>query len=220
MVRVLLQDIIEDLGFEDLPANWNSFDLESFSNSKKLWDYQQKAAENAIKVLYRYFGDFRDYQVDEGLERSQERKKRFFQWYEDNGLAEDLSIKLYKKKNNIYNLLTEYYPYKDRKIHCEHLIDRMCFWMATGSGKSLVNIKLIKILKGLIERGEIPPWDILVLTHRDNLIGQLKRHADEFNYVNNETYIRLKELKEYAEIKRQRTLFRNGEQPLSTREMS
>ncbi len=51
MVRIFLQDIIEDLRFEDLPSNWNSFDLESFSKNKKLWDYQQSAVKNAIKVL-------------------------------------------------------------------------------------------------------------------------------------------------------------------------
>jgi len=57
MPRVLLQGIIEDLRFEDLPANWNSFDLESFSKSKKLWDYKQKALKNSIKVLWKYFED-------------------------------------------------------------------------------------------------------------------------------------------------------------------
>lgn len=211
MVGVLLQDIIEYPRFEDLPTNWNSFDLESFSKTKSLWDYQQKAAENAIKVLYRYFEDFTDYQGDEGLEKSHARKRSFFQWYKDNGLEEDLSIKLDKRKRNIYNLLTAYYPQEDRKIAYQHFINRMCFWMATGSGKSLVIIKLIQILKGLIERREIPPWDILVLTHRDDLIQQLKRHVDEFNYANNEIHIRLKELKEYPEVKRQQTLFKNEE---------
>ena len=42
MIRVFSQNIIEEsVKFEDLPANWNSFDIESFSKSKKLWDYQQ-----------------------------------------------------------------------------------------------------------------------------------------------------------------------------------
>ena len=44
MARILLQNIIEESKrFEDLPANWNSFDLEKFSRNKKLWDYQQKS---------------------------------------------------------------------------------------------------------------------------------------------------------------------------------
>ncbi|MEA2065596.1 MAG: DEAD/DEAH box helicase family protein [Thermotogota bacterium] len=212
MARVLLQDTIEDSRkFEDLPPSWNSFDLETFSKSKKLWDYQQKATENAINVLCKYFEDFVDYQAGESLEKTQERKQRFFQWYEDNGLEEDLSIKLDKRKRNVYNLLTTYYPQDNEGIPYEHLINRMCFWMATGSGKSLVILKLIQVLKALIERGEIPPWDILVLTHRDDLIQQLKRHVDEFNYANDEIHIRLRELKEYPGVKRQQTLFRSEE---------
>ncbi len=57
MTTIFLQDIIEDSRFEDLPPSWNSFDLETFSKSKRLWDYQQKAVENGIKVLCRYFED-------------------------------------------------------------------------------------------------------------------------------------------------------------------
>ena len=77
MARMFLQDIIENLGFEDLPYNWNSFDLESFSKSKKLWDYQRDALKNAIKVLKKYFEDFVDYQGGEKLEANQKRKKKF-----------------------------------------------------------------------------------------------------------------------------------------------
>ncbi len=31
MPKIFLQDMIENLRFEDLPSNWNSFDLENFS---------------------------------------------------------------------------------------------------------------------------------------------------------------------------------------------
>ncbi|NIN99778.1 MAG: DEAD/DEAH box helicase family protein, partial [Anaerolineae bacterium] len=55
------------------------------------------------------------------------------------------------------------------------------FWMATGSGKTLILVKLIELLKRLIELQEIPDYDILVLTHRDDLIAQLKTHVQEFN---------------------------------------
>jgi len=206
MARIFLRDIIEDFRFEDLPYNWNSFDLESFSKSKKLWDYQIDAVKNAIKVLRKYYEDFVDYKKSEILEVNQERKQKFLKWYKDNELFENLDIKLDKRKRNIFNLLTEYYIYEDKKISYEHFINRMCFWMATGSGKTLVIIKLIQILGELIKRNEIPPYDILVLTHRDDLIEQLKKHVDEFNYAN-ETKIILKELKDYPEVKRQIMLF-------------
>ncbi|HAJ33195.1 MAG TPA: restriction endonuclease subunit R [Candidatus Atribacteria bacterium] len=207
MARIFLQNIIEESKrFGDLPANWNSFGLEKFSKTKKLWDYQQKAVKNAITILWKYFEDFSDYQEGERLEVNQERKRRFFKWYKDNGLEEKLDIKLDKRKRNIYNLLTEYYQQEDSKIPYENFTNRMCFWMATGSGKTLVIIKLIQILKELIERKEIPSYDILFLTHRDDLIEQLKKHVGEFNYAN-ETKIDLRELKEYPEVKRQRNLF-------------
>ena len=205
-MKILLQDMTEDLRFEDLPPAWNTFDLESFSKDKRLWDYQQNALKNAIKVLWKYFEDFVDYQEKENSEINGERKKDFFKWYQDNGLEENLDIGLDRRKRNIYNLLTEYYPQDNGKIPYEHFINRMSFWMATGSGKSLVIIKLIEILIQLMERKEIPSYDILILTHRDDLIEQLKKHVDEFNYAN-ETKIILKELKEYPEVKRQRTLF-------------
>ena len=207
MTRRYLQNTIEESKmFSDLPTNWNSFDLENFSKTKKLWDYQQKAVKNAITILWKYFEDFADYQEGERLEVNQERKQKFFKWYKDNGLEEKIDIKLDKRKRNIYNLLTEYYPYEDSKVSYKHFINRMCFWMATGSGKTLVIIKLIQILKELMKRKETPSYDILFLTHRDDLIEQLKKLVDEFNY-RNETKIDLKELKEYPEVKRQRNLF-------------
>jgi len=112
MTGIFLQNIIEDIKFEDLPANWNSFDLEIFSRNKSLWDYQQQALKNAIKALWKYFENIVDYQENENLEISQERKQKFFQWYRNNGLEKNVDIKLDKRKRRIYNLLNEYYPYK------------------------------------------------------------------------------------------------------------
>lgn len=223
MVKVFLQKIIDDLRFDNLPPNWNSFDLNSFSKSKNLWDYQQDAVENAIKVLWKYFEDFVDYQENGRLELNLERKQKFFEWYKDNGLEEDLDIRL--KNNTIKNrslirLLNEYYDsqveplrrYKRSIFDYENFINRMCFWMATGSGKTLVLIKIIQNLKKLMERGEVPPYDILILTYRDDLIDQLKEHVGEFNYANSECFIRLRGLKEYETVKRENpTLFKDNE---------
>jgi len=211
MNKLFLRDMAEDLQYENLPLNWKTFDLETFSKDKKLWDYQQDAVRNAIKVLWKYYEDFIDYHKNERVVANKDRKARFLEWYKDNGLnqEDDLDIKLDKRKRNIYKLLMEYsddFPQENGKISYEHFINRMCFWMATGSGKSLVIIKLIQILIQLIERGEIPPYDILILTHRDDLIEQLKNHVREFNGAN-ENQIILKELKEYPEVKREPSLF-------------
>jgi type III restriction enzyme len=211
MARVFLQNIIEDTPYEDLPPNWNSFDLRSFSKYKTLWGYQQDAIKNALRALWKYYEDFHDFAKDENSDVNQ-KKKKLFDWYKDNGLEDDLSIRLDKRKRNIYSLLTEYYPYENGKISYEHFINRMCFWMATGSGKSLVIIKLIQFLRDLIRLNEIPPYDILVLTHRDDLIEQLKRHIYEFNYANTEIHIKLRDLKSYDLVKRENpTLFKDNE---------
>jgi len=206
MANIFLQDIIEDISLSILPYNWNFFELKSFSKDKHLWDFQQKAVENALKLLWKYYEDIKDFQKGEELSTNEERKKKLFEWYRDNGLEDDLDIRLDKRSRRIFNLLTEYYLSIDGKIPYWNYINRMCFWMATGSGKTLVIIKLIKILKQLMARGEVPEYDILFLTHRDDLIEQFKRMVDEVNYANAEK-IELRELKEYPEVKRQRYLF-------------
>ena len=136
MTRVFLQNIIEESKrFSDLPANWNSFDLEKFSKSKKLWDYQQKAVKNAITILWKYFEDFVDYHEDERVEINQERKQKFFKLYKDNGLEEKLDINLDKRKRNIYHLLTEYYPYEGRKFLMSILSTECVFGWRREVGK-------------------------------------------------------------------------------------
>jgi len=81
-MKIFLQDMIENLRFEDLPLAWNTFDLESFSKDKRLWDYQQNALKNAIKVLWKYFENYADYQEKEKLDVNVERKKRcYYQTY-------------------------------------------------------------------------------------------------------------------------------------------
>ena len=85
-------------------------------------------------------------------------------------MEENLDIKLDKRRRNIYSLLTEYYPQEDGKISYEYFINRMSFWMATGSGKTLIIIKLIQILNDLIKSGEIPPYDNLSDEQKEKII--------------------------------------------------
>jgi superfamily II DNA or RNA helicase len=70
----------------------------------------------------------------------------------------------------------------------------MGFWMATGSGKTLVIVKLIEVLWTLMGRDEILACDVLVLTHREDLLKQLREHVNAYNAAGNPLYIRLKEL--------------------------
>ena len=52
MSRTLLQEMVEGKTYESLPANWSSFDLKSFSRQKQLWDNQQQARRQMIRVEY------------------------------------------------------------------------------------------------------------------------------------------------------------------------
>jgi hypothetical protein len=201
MSRVYLQELVDDIRFDGLPVNWNAFDIGAFSHTKTLWDYQRKAVENAIKALWKYYEDFHDYQAGEKADANLERKQKFFRWYRDNGLDESLDIPL-AKDHRLARLLGEYYTVTNEKISYEQFINRACFWMATGSGKTLVLVKLIEVLRGLIHRGEIPAHDILILSCRDDLIEQLKKHVHEFNAARSGLFIHLRELREYADAKR------------------
>lgn len=201
MSRIYLQDMVDDIQFDDLPVNWSEFDIGGFSRTKTLWDYQRRAVENAIKALWKYYEDFHDYHAGETADANRERKQKFHEWYQDNGLDEPLDIPL-SETHKLRNLLDEYYTIADERISYDQFINRACFWMATGSGKTLVLVKLIEVLRGLIQRGEIPPNDILILTHRDDLIEQLKKHVHEFNQAHSNLFITLRELREYADAKR------------------
>lgn len=168
MATFILQDSIQSLSFEDLPANWNTFDIKSFSTNKSLYDYQQKAVENAVKVLWQYYENQHDYLQKEPLETRHDRKEKFYHWYENNGLNKDLDVTLSSKIRDLYvndrKDYTDDFTLRNGKISYQQFINRMSFWMATGSGKSLVLVKLIEILKELVKRKEIPNNDILILT--------------------------------------------------------
>lgn len=196
-VHLILQSMIEEINFDDLPINWSMLDTVSFSKHKKLWDFQQDALKNAVKCLYLYFKEC------EG------KKSEFYRRYELNGLEKDVAEKLgvnaSKLKRKIADILQQYYPVEDGKIKFEHFINRAAFWMATGSGKTLLIVKLVEILKRLMEFDEIPRKDVLILTHREDLISQLKKHVEEFNELALERgfKITLVELTEYERVKRE-----------------
>ena len=128
----------------------------------------------------------------------------------------DLDIPLDRSsvaRRKLSALLQKYYQ-ADESGEClpyVQFINRMSFWMATGSGKTLVIVKMIELLHSLMLRGEIPAHDILVLAHRDDLLEQLRQHVDEFN-TEGRLYIRLRELREYAEIRRESPSLFHGQE--------
>jgi len=198
MNKLYLQNIVEDISFENLPAKWQGFDFGRFSKDKTLFDFQQNALKNSLKALYLFF---KDKKAD---------KKALFEHYRLNGLEEDIDYDLKKKQDSkTAKYLLEYpedYPAVDNKISFAHFINRMSFWMATGSGKTLIIVKLIELLGKLIAEKELPARDILFLAHRDDLLDQFKNHVEEFNSFNFDTKINLKNLRDYESVKRENTL--------------
>ncbi len=198
MSKLYLQNIVDNISFETLPITWQGFDFERFSKDKTLFDFQQNALKNALRGLWLFF---KDKNAD---------KQSLFNHYQLNGLEENFDYDLKKREGKkTAKYLLEYdrdYPAIDSKIPFSHFINRMSFWMATGSGKTLVIVKLIELLGLLISKGEIPKNDILFLAHRDDLLDQFKNHVEEFNSFNFDTKINLKNLKDYESVKRENAL--------------
>jgi superfamily II DNA or RNA helicase len=113
-------------------------------------------------------------------------KQRLVEYYENKGFNEN--------------------DFKKEKLTIDKLLNRASFWMATGSGKSIVMIKLIEILKQMSEKEYIPANDILILAPTQKILEQLKAQVALFNTYSH-TKIDLISLKEYERVKRQGNLF-------------
>jgi len=197
-MRLYLQNIVDDISFENLPEKWQAFDFARFSKDKTLFDFQKQGLQNALKALWFYF---KDKKAD---------KQDLFTHYQANGFTENFDYDLKKREGKkTAKYLLEYdkdYPATDSKIPFAHFINRMSFWMATGSGKTLIIVKLIELLGKLIAKKELPARDILFLAHRDDLLDQFKNHVEEFNSFNFDTKINLKNLRDYESVKRENAL--------------
>jgi DNA or RNA helicases of superfamily II len=180
-----LKTILDTL--KDVEEVWYAIDLSAFSSKKTLFDYQKNALENAIKGLYYFYS------------KCGGNKEEFFENVYKGILPETLPT----RNKKLIDLLKEGgFVVDENKFPTYQIINRMGFWMATGSGKTLVIVKLIELLSGLMNLKLIPQKDILFLTHRDDLIGQFKGHVKEFNEgrMPSKT-IELYELKDYEDVK-------------------
>ena len=86
------------------------------------------------------------------------------------------------KINDINNIFQTYKNSVDKCYHKDFdllntisginslFFKQMCFWMATGSGKTLVIIKLIEMLSMLILDKKIPNYDIMISSANDTII--------------------------------------------------
>ena len=189
MPTPLLEPITQTLNYGDLPETWRVPEIERFSAHKTLYDYQEDALRRAARALYLYYGKGEnDYHVGEPQATDNARKLSLTNLY-DHSLLNDFSVKKHEtkadrqnlKENPVFKILSEFITPLDEEIPYQHLINRMCFWMATGSGKTLVMVKLVEHLHRLMEQREIPHHNILILAPSEYLIGQIRRTIEEFN---------------------------------------
>ncbi len=140
-------------------------DFKSFDNNKELLDYQQQALTNAFRMLVAYFRDFK------------ENKKEFYAFYQKHYAFANCDFA--KKKLN--PLLKSHFKVENHCVSFENFINRLAFYMATGSGKTIVIIKLVELLSVAIRMGLIPKKNIMFFSANEHLIKQFEKEIEKYN---------------------------------------
>ncbi|NHA90734.1 restriction endonuclease subunit R, partial [Helicobacter pylori] len=180
--------VAQKLAEEELDANeindpLEMLDFKSFDSNKELLDYQQQALINAFRVLTAYFRDFK------------ENKKEFYAFYQK--YYSFANCDFAKKKLN--PLLKSHFKVENGCVKFENFINRLAFYMATGSGKTIVIIKLVELLSVAIRMGLIPKKNIMFFSANENLIKQFKKEIEKYN--RNKDYSKQIDFKNLKNIK-------------------
>ncbi|MGL2575415.1 DEAD/DEAH box helicase family protein [Helicobacter pylori] len=162
--------VAQKLAEEELNANeindpLEMLDFKSFDNNKELLDYQQQALINAFRMLVAYFRDFK------------ENKKEFYAFYQKHYSFANCDSA--KKKLN--HLLKSHFKVENHCVRFENFINRLAFYMATGSGKTIVIIKLVELLSVAMGMGLIPKKNIMFFSANENLIKQFEKEIEKYN---------------------------------------
>ncbi|GAA9730654.1 DEAD/DEAH box helicase family protein [Helicobacter pylori] len=162
--------VVQKLAEEELNTNkinepLEMLDFKSFDSNKELLDYQQQALINAFRVLVAYFRDFK------------ENKKEFYAFYQKHYSFANCDFA--KKKLN--PLLKSHFKVENHCVSFENFINRLAFYMATGSGKTIVIIKLVELLSVAIRMGLIPKKNIMFFSANEHLIKQFEKEIEKYN---------------------------------------
>ncbi|WRC11944.1 DEAD/DEAH box helicase family protein [Helicobacter pylori] len=162
--------VAQKLAEEELNANeindpLEMLDFKSFDSNKELLDYQQQALINAFRMLTAYFRDFK------------ENKKEFYAFYQKHYSFANCDFA--KKKLN--PLLKSHFKVENHCVRFENFINRLAFYMATGSGKTIVIIKLVELLSVAIRMGLIPKKNIMFFSANEHLIKQFEKEIEKYN---------------------------------------
>ncbi|MFP6196290.1 DEAD/DEAH box helicase family protein [Helicobacter pylori] len=155
----------EELNTNEINEPLEMLDFKSFDNNKELLDYQQQALINAFRMLIAYFRDFK------------ENKKEFYAFYQKHYSFANCDFA--KKKLN--PLLKSHFKVENHCVSFENFINRLAFYMATGSGKTIVIIKLVELLSVAIRMGLIPKKNIMFFSANEHLIKQFEKEIEKYN---------------------------------------
>ncbi|WRG88190.1 DEAD/DEAH box helicase family protein [Helicobacter pylori] len=155
----------EELNTNEINEPLERLDFKSFDSNKELLDYQQQALINAFRMLVAYFRDFK------------ENKKEFYAFYQKHYSFANCDFA--KKKLN--PLLKNSFKVENHCVSFENFINRLAFYMATGSGKTIVIIKLVELLSVAIRMGLIPKKNIMFFSANENLIKQFEKEIEKYN---------------------------------------
>ncbi|WP_154413244.1 DEAD/DEAH box helicase family protein [Helicobacter pylori] len=160
------QKLAEDeLNTNEINEPLERLDFKSFDSNKELLDYQQQALINAFRMLVAYFRDFK------------ENKKEFYAFYQKHYSFANCDF-THKKLNP---LLKSHFKVENQRVSFENFINRLAFYMATGSGKTIVIIKLVELLSVAIRMGLIPKKNIMFFSTNENLIKQFEKEIEKYN---------------------------------------
>ncbi|GAA9367017.1 DEAD/DEAH box helicase family protein [Helicobacter pylori] len=160
------QKLAEDeLNANEINEPLERLDFKSFDNNKELLDYQQQALINAFRMLVAYFRDFK------------ENKKEFYAFYQKHYSFANCDF-AHKKLNP---LLKSHFKVENHCVSFENFINRLAFYMATGSGKTIVIIKLVELLSVAMGMGLIPKKNIMFFSANENLIKQFEKEIEKYN---------------------------------------
>ncbi|KHL83113.1 DEAD/DEAH box helicase family protein [Helicobacter pylori] len=155
----------EELNINEINEPLEMLDFKSFDSNKELLDYQQQALINAFRMLVAYFRDFK------------ENKKEFYAFYQKHYSFANCDFA--KKKLN--PLLKSHFKVENHCVSFENFINRLAFYMATGSGKTIVIIKLVELLSVAIRMGLIPKKNIMFFSANEHLIKQFEKEIEKYN---------------------------------------
>ncbi len=160
------QKLAEDeLNTNEINEPLERLDFKSFDSNKELLDYQQQALINAFRMLVAYFRDFK------------ENKKEFYAFYQEHYSFANCDFT--NKKLN--HLLKSHFKVENQRVGFENFINRLAFYMAIGSGKTIVIIKLVELLSVAMGMGLIPKKNIMFFSTNENLIKQFEKEIEKYN---------------------------------------